>query len=164
MSRKITAFKGIIAATIIAGSVGIGGSTAQADDAHHTTPPTQLRPAQMGPRNDMPRGQMRQGQMGPMMMQNMMRGMMMGMMRGMMGRGPMGMMMGRRMTDRKLDAAEVKRILDGRLAWQGNKRLKVGTVTEKDDNTVIAEIQTVDGSLVAKWTVDRATGRMRYAE
>jgi hypothetical protein len=120
----------------------------------------QMRPGQMQPR------QMQPGQMGPMMMQRMMRGMMMGMMRGMMrpGRMGMGMMMGRRMTDRKLDASEVKRILDGRLAWQGNRRLKVGAVTEKDDDTVIAEVQTVDGSLVAKYAVDRTTGRMRLAE
>lgn len=129
------------------------------------TRPNQMRPGQMRPGQMRP-GQMQPGQMGPMMMQRMMRGMMMGMMRGMMGPGRMGMgmMMGRRLTDRKLDVSEVKRIIDGRLAWQGNKRLKVGNVTEKDADTIIAEILTVDGSLVAKMSVNRTSGAMRYAE
>lgn len=127
--------------------------------------PGQMRPGQMRPGQIRP-GQMQPGQMGPMMMQRMMRGMMMGMMRGMMGprRMGMGMMMGRRLTDRKLDVSEVKRIIDGRLAWQGNKRLKVGNVTEKDADTIIAEILTVDGSLVAKMSMNRTSGAMRYAE
>ncbi len=117
----------------------------------------EMQPGQMRP------GQMQPGQMNPQMMRQFLRRMMM------MGAncGRMGMrvyMMGRRLTDRKLDASEVKRILDGRLAWRGNKRLKVGKVTEKDDNTVIAEIQTVDGSLVAKYAIDRTTGVMRYVE
>lgn len=108
------------------------------------------------------------GMMGPQMMHQMMRGMMQGMMSGMMGRqgmrmGP-GMMMGRRVTDRKLDASEVERILSGMLAWHGNRRLKVGKVADKDDDTVIAEIQTVDGSLIAKLTVNRKTGAMSHSE
>lgn len=120
------------------------------------------------------------------MMMGMHQGMMMGMMHGggrgggmMMGRGGMRMgqgmmrrmgamgispMMGRRLTTRKLDADEVRRVIDGRLAWQGNKRLKVGKVTEKDANTVIAEIQTVDGSLVTRLSVNRTNGSVSHAE
>jgi hypothetical protein len=149
----------LAAAIAVAGAVAGGTVAANAQmGPRDTMRPGQMHPGQMRP------GQMQRGQVNPMMMRRMMRRMMRGMMRrGRMGMG-IGTMMGRRLTTRKLDASEVKRIIDGRLAWRGNKRLKVGTVTEKDDNTVIAEVVTVDGSLVAKFAVDRTTGRMRYVE
>ncbi len=135
-------------------------ATAQTGPRHNQVTP--MRPGQMQ------NNQMGPGMMGPQMMHRMMRGMMQGMMSGMMGRqgmrmGP-GMMMGRRVTDRKLDASDVERILSGMLAWHGNRRLKVGKVADKDDDTVIAEIQTVDGSLVAKLAVNRKTGAMKHGE
>ncbi len=131
-------------------------ASAQTGPRHNQTEPT--RPGQMQQHQRGP------GMMGPQMMHQMMRGMMSGMMgRQGMRMGP-GMMMGRRVTDRKLDASEVERILSGMLAWHGNKRLKVGKVADKDDDTVIAEIQTVDGSLVAKLVVNRKTGAMRHSE
>ncbi len=135
-------------------------ATAQTGPRHNqATPmkPDQMQNNQRGP-----------GMMGPRMMQQMMRGMMQGMMQKMMGRqgmrmGP-GMMIGRRVTDRKLDASEVERILSGMLAWHGNRRLKIGKVADKDDDTVIAEIQTVDGSLVATLAVNRKTGAISHSE
>ena len=62
---------------------------------------------------------------------------------------------------RELDVEAVRKVLTGRLAWTGNSRLKVGKVEEKDDDTVIAEIVTLDGSLVDRLAVHRRTGAMR---
>ena len=50
------------------------------------------------------------------------------------------------------------------LTIQGNARLKLGKVEEVDDDTITAEIVTVDGSLVQKLAVDRHTGRMQPTE
>jgi hypothetical protein len=52
-------------------------------------------------------------------------------------------------------------IVEGVLAWHGNPRLKLGTVEEQDDDTIVAEILTVDGSLVQRLAIDRATGTFR---
>lgn len=78
-----------------------------------------------------------------------------GMMSG--GLGPCGGMAG----DRDLSADQVKDILEGQLAWLGNKRLKVGKVEKKDDDSYLAEIVTVDDSLVQTLAIDRKTGAMR---
>ena len=45
-----------------------------------------------------------------------------------------------------------------------NKRLKVGEVKEADDDTIVAEIVTQDGSLVQRLKVDRHTGQMQQVE
>lgn len=50
------------------------------------------------------------------------------------------------------------------LAVQGNDRLKLGKVEAVDDDTITAEIVTVDGSLVQKLAVDRHTGWTRPAK
>jgi hypothetical protein len=121
------------------------------------------------------------GMMGP--------GMMMGphMGHGMMGHGMMGhgMMMGRQMghgmrgpgmmgsgigpawiygfpghMGRTLSVDDVTKILERRLAWHGNERLKLGAVDEKDYRTVTVEIMTVDDSLVQRLEVDRRTGQI----
>jgi hypothetical protein len=52
-------------------------------------------------------------------------------------------------------------MLEGVLAWHGNPRLKLGTVEEQNDNTILAEILTVDDSLVQRLAIDRATGTFR---
>ena len=54
--------------------------------------------------------------------------------------------------------------LERSLAWHGNKRVKLGEVTEADDDTIVAEIVTQDGSLVQRFKVDRHTGFMQQAE
>ena len=52
-------------------------------------------------------------------------------------------------------------MLEGALAWHGNPRLELGEVTEQDEDTIVAEILTVDDSLVQRLAVDRATGTFR---
>jgi hypothetical protein len=52
-------------------------------------------------------------------------------------------------------------ILEGVLAWHGNPRLKLGTVEEQNEDTIVAEILTVDDSLVLRLAIDRATGTFR---
>lgn len=66
--------------------------------------------------------------------------------------------------EKNFSADDVKNILEGRLAWYGNKRLKVGEVKKKDDDTYIADIVTADDSLVERLEVDRKTGATRRAE
>jgi hypothetical protein len=52
-------------------------------------------------------------------------------------------------------------MLEGALAWHGNPRLKLGTVEEQNEDTIVAEILTVDDSLVQRLAIDRATGAFR---
>ena len=84
---------------------------------------------------------------------------------GMMGRGGKSGCgpgaMGGSSVDKELGVEDVTKILEGRLAWRGNDRLKVGKVEEKDEKTIIAEIVTVDDSLVKRLEFDRRTGRHR---
>jgi len=63
--------------------------------------------------------------------------------------------------DKPLSVEDARSNLEQRLQKQGNDRLKVGKVEDKDDKTIIAEIVTVDGSLVEKIEIDKATGRSR---
>jgi hypothetical protein len=113
--------------------------------------------------------------MGPGMMgQGMGQGMMgQGMGPGMMGQsfGP-GMMMGpgaggygARVTPRTdLSTDDVRHFFEDRLAWHGNDRLRVGEVKEADDDAITADIETVDGSLVQRFQVDRHSGAMRQVK
>jgi len=79
-----------------------------------------------------------------------------------MGMGGMGHMRyhmnGNPAMDLDLDVDDVRNIIEGRLAMHGNDRLKVGEVTVVDDDTITAEIVTVDNSLVTKLEFDRKTG------
>lgn len=78
---------------------------------------------------------------------------------GMMG-GPMGGMLGRGANiDKQITPDDAKAIITGFLAMHGNKRLKAGNIQEKDADTVIAEVVTVDNSLVQRFEVNRKTGR-----
>ncbi|MFQ5619777.1 MAG: hypothetical protein ACE5FR_12470 [Rhodospirillales bacterium] len=67
-------------------------------------------------------------------------------------------MMGDTSVDKNLSVEDVTKILEGRLAWFGNDRLKVGKVEAKDGKTILAEILTVDNSLVERLAFDRKTG------
>ncbi len=110
-------------------------------------------------------GMMGHGMMGHGMMGHGMLGHGKGYAPGMMGRGgtkgcgPGAM--GGSSVDKALSVEDVTRILEGRLAWRGNDRLKVGKVGEKDEKTIIAEIVTVDDSLVKRLEFDRRTGAHR---
>jgi hypothetical protein len=118
-----------------------------------------MGPGMMGP------GMMGQGMgpgiMGPGMMgQGMGPGMMgQGMGPGMMGPGMMGRGMG--VLPQDLSVENVQHMLEHQLAWQGNPNLKLGKVEEKDEDTIVAEIVTQDGSLVQRLQVDRHTGMMQ---
>lgn len=57
-----------------------------------------------------------------------------------------------------LSVDDVKRMLQYRLAWWRNPNLKLGKVEAKDDDTIVAEIVTKDGSLVRRYAIDRHTG------
>jgi len=58
-----------------------------------------------------------------------------------------------------LDSAQ--KVVQQRLAWMGNDRLKVGKVEAKGDAAFTAEIVTLDNSLVEKLEIDAKTGFMR---
>ena len=62
-----------------------------------------------------------------------------------------------------LSPADVRPQLEQWVLWYGNPNLKVGSVAEKDDNTIIGEIVTQDNSVVQRVEVDRRTGWMRPA-
>jgi hypothetical protein len=55
-------------------------------------------------------------------------------------------------------------MLEGALAWHGNPRLQLGTVEEQNESTIVAEILTVDDSLVQRLAIDRATGAFRRVD
>lgn len=63
-------------------------------------------------------------------------------------------------VDRDLSVDDARNILEAHLVWKDNKRLKVGKVEADGDRTYIAEILTVDNSLVEEITVDKNTGAM----
>lgn len=96
------------------------------------------------------------GGMGPGMMAGRGPGMMGG---GMGSTGLCAMMMAG--ADKDLSPEQVRDILEGQIAWTGNERLKVGGVEQKDEKTYVAEIVTVDDSLVQRVEVNRSTGAMR---
>jgi len=84
---------------------------------------------------------------------------------GMMGPGMMGFVMLPTLgADLNLSVSDVRGQLDQSLTWHGNKRIKVGEVTEVDDNTIVADVVTQDGSLVQRFEVNRHTGRMWQAQ
>ncbi|WP_439814748.1 hypothetical protein [Zavarzinia sp. CC-PAN008] len=63
-----------------------------------------------------------------------------------------------------LDAAEARRRLEHALAG-GNPGLKVGSIAEKNEDTLVADIVTAEGSgLVRRLAIDRHTWLMRAAD
>jgi hypothetical protein len=67
-------------------------------------------------------------------------------------------------TDQDLDIGDVQARLERWLSMQGNDRLKLGKIEAVDDDTITAEIVTVDDSLVRKLAVDRHSGQMQPAK
>ncbi len=83
-------------------------------------------------------------------------------------RGKSGMMMNQKskqgqfaVKDLNLTAEKAKTLVQARLIMRGNDRLKVGQVTEKDKDTYLVDIVTVDDSLVRQIEVDRDQGLPR---
>jgi hypothetical protein len=113
---------------------------------------------------------MKQGGMAPGMMQGGIGQMGAGMMQGCMGRGMVqgGMapgasqLFGARVTPvMHLSVEDVRGYLDLQLDRLNNKRLKVGDV-KADGGAIIADIVTVDNSLVQRLKVDPRTGAIEY--
>jgi hypothetical protein len=171
-------FRRTFLAVGMAAAISLGTSALALAHGPGATSTNHLCGWRMGPM--MGQGQMGQGQM-PMMGQGMGPGMMgqgmgpgmmgQGMGPGMMGQGMGPGMMGQGMGPgmmqplrQDLSAEDVKHMMEHRLAWNGNPNVKVGKVEKKDDDTIIAEIVTQDGSLVQSLEVDRHTGWMRPAQ
>jgi hypothetical protein len=90
---------------------------------------------------------------------------------GMMGQGPgygpgmMGPGWQGQQANLNLSTNDVKTFLERWIAVQGNRRLTVGDVKEKDANTIEADIITKEGNaLVQRFSVDRRTGFYRPSE
>jgi hypothetical protein len=66
--------------------------------------------------------------------------------------------------DLNLTADAVKAQAERWVAWQGNPRLKVGDVKEKDADTIVADIVTKDNSLVQRFAVNRHSGVVQDVE
>lgn len=58
-----------------------------------------------------------------------------------------------------LTPEQAKTVMQAKLIKRGNERLKVGTVTEGENNTLVVEILTIDDSLVEKVSINKTTGR-----
>lgn len=122
--------------------------------------PGMMGPGMMGPGMMMGQGCWGPGcgMMGPGMMSGYGPGMMMqgygpGSGPGMMGPGWYG-----RQANVNLSTDDVKNYLERWIAVQGNPRLKVGDVKEKDADTIEADVVTKDNSLVQRFIVNRRTG------
>ena len=61
---------------------------------------------------------------------------------------------------REVTLDDVTQHLERQLARLGNDRLKLGKITDKDGDTILAEIVTQDDSLVQRIEVDRRSGKM----
>jgi len=59
---------------------------------------------------------------------------------------------------------DVKNYLSRWIATQGNSHLKVGDVKEQDADTIVADVDTQDNSLVQRFVVNRHTGFYRPSE
>ncbi|KJS39342.1 MAG: hypothetical protein VR70_08230 [Rhodospirillaceae bacterium BRH_c57] len=100
--------------------------------------------------------------MGSGMDSGMMQGGMMGMMHG--GQASPGVAGCPLMTggDLALNVEKARSLVAAHVVMMGNDRLRVGSVQAQGDDFV-AEIETVDGSLVNRLTIDGKTGAMRPA-
>jgi hypothetical protein len=65
-----------------------------------------------------------------------------------------------RQQDRQLAPADVQKIAEGFLLWNGNHTWKVTNVGAAADGPVGFSLSTPDGSVVAKFTMDPHTGRI----
>jgi hypothetical protein len=75
------------------------------------------------------------------------------------GYGMMGPGYGPSQANLNLSTNDVKTYLDRYIAVMGNPHLKAGPVTEKDSNTITAEIVTAEkGDIVQRFAIDRKSG------
>ena len=62
--------------------------------------------------------------------------------------------------DRALTPADVQKIAEGFLLWNGNHAWKVADVAPTSDGPIAFSLTTQDGSTIAKFTMDPHTGRV----
>ena len=127
--------------------------------AHHGTTGQPTEQPSMGDCSMMGRmmGQRKQGMRGPGMMQDRM-------MQGDMMQDGMAGLFGSRVTPiMNLSAEDVRGYLAVQVERLKNKRLKVGEI-KVDDGTIIADVVTVDNSLVQRLKVNRHTGAIDYQD
>jgi hypothetical protein len=62
--------------------------------------------------------------------------------------------------DKQLSTDDARRIVDGALAFKGNKRLKAGNAEADGDGAARVEVVTLDNSLVDTIRVNRRTGAL----
>lgn len=129
------------------------GGTASANEAHH--PPAGAASAMPAPQAAGPAA----GPSGPGAMGAGMMGMMHGGGKAGMGMAGCPLMAG---GDLSLNAEKARTLVAAHLVMMGNDRLRVGKVTPQEGDFV-AVIETVDGSLVNRLTIDGKTGAMRPA-
>ncbi len=78
------------------------------------------------------------------------------------GRGPMGGMFGlfHHQDDKQLTSAEAQKIAEAFLLWQGNRTWKV-TDLKQDGDKIAFAYATQSGDVVARFAMDRKTGRVQ---
>lgn len=64
-------------------------------------------------------------------------------------------------VDRQLTTADVQKIAEALLLWHGQRDWRVTDVAEGPDNTVRFAFSTKEGGVVARFTMDRKTGRLQ---
>ncbi len=171
IDRKITAVSALAALALVAmpslasAHGGGEGAAAPSQSAHMSPGPSDMRGHESCPMETTARGMTGRHMGGSGMMGSGMMGQ---------GKGAQGMMGHGSAMDRghgmkvvpsvHLSTDDVRHFLDHRLAMHGNQRLKVGEVKEGDDDTIVADIVTLDDSLVQRFEVDRHSGRMKRVE
>jgi hypothetical protein len=68
-----------------------------------------------------------------------------------------------RQEDRNLAPADVQKIAEAFLLWNGNHTWKVANVAPTADGPIAFSLTTPEGSMVAKFTMDPHTGRIQRA-
>jgi hypothetical protein len=65
-----------------------------------------------------------------------------------------------RQADRQLTPADVQKIAEAFVLWNGNHTWKVGNVAATPDGPIGFSLTTPEGSLIAKFTMDPHTGKI----
>jgi hypothetical protein len=63
--------------------------------------------------------------------------------------------------DKQLTPADVQKIAEAFLLWQGNRDWKVTQVAALPDGRIAFDLATADGGVIAKFTMDGRTGRIQ---
>jgi hypothetical protein len=64
-------------------------------------------------------------------------------------------------VDRQLTGPDVQKIAEAFLLWHGNRSWKVSNVTENADDTVSFAFTAPDGTVIARFAIDKHNGHIR---